>query len=265
MESINLKSSDLEHLQKLGIGACATVYKYEDKFVIKVFNKKGIELHDNEVFSKIVGIENGTCVFPNCALEINQKFQGYVMQYIEGTELHKVIKELDFENIISAVHKVENDLKLLSINKIMIEDLNQGGIMWSNQNEIKIIDTDFFESAEFSNQEECYSHNIYAFNTIIEMELGFINGQENSIIDFLQSKDEYNQLYREYVISSLKGNNMSVTELIMKAIEIFEKEFGKRPTNLNEMEEMISEKNKLQNIGNSTMEYKKHDDIDDGR
>ena len=58
---------------------------------------------------------------------------------------------------------------------------------------------------------------------------------------------------------------MSVTELIMKAIEIFEKEFGKRPTNLNEMEEMISEKNKLQNIGNSTMEYKKHDDIDDGR
>ena len=37
MESLRLKSSDLEQLQNLGRGACATVYRYGENLVIKVF------------------------------------------------------------------------------------------------------------------------------------------------------------------------------------------------------------------------------------
>ena len=242
MESLRLKSSDLEQLQNLGRGACATVYRYGENLVIKVFNDKGMELHDNEGFSGLVGVENGTCVFPKCTIEIDQQFQGYAMQYIEGTELQKIIKELDFESLISAIKRVEDDLKLLSPDKIMFEDLNQGGIMWSNQDGIKIIDTDFFKRCEGISEEECYSHNIKDFNTMIEMELGILTGQYNNIINFLQCNDEYNQLYTEYFISSLNGNNISVTELINRAIEIFEKKFGTRPTNINEMEELVAER-----------------------
>ena len=242
MESLRLKSSDLEQLQNLGRGACATVYRYVENLVIKVFNDKGMELHDNEGFSGLVGVENETCVFPKCTIEIDQQFQGYAMQYVEGEELLKVIKELNLESLISAIQKVEEDLKLLSQNKIMFEDLNQGGIMWSHKDGIKIIDTDFFKRCDDITEEECYSHNIKDFNTMIEMELGILTGQYNNIINFLQSNDEYSQLYIEYFISSLNGNNMSVTKLIKKAIEIFEKEFGTRPSNINEMEELITER-----------------------
>lgn len=242
METIKLNSKDIEHLQKLGRGACATVYKYGDNLVIKVFNEKGMELHDEEGFSGILGVENGTCIFPQCLVDIDENFQGYAMQYVEGTELQNVIKELDIRTLISAIQKVEEDIRTLSPDKILFEDLNQGGIMWSNEDGIKIIDTDFFTRSDDITEEECFSHNLKNFNTMIEMELGILTGQSNKVTDFLQSNAEYNQLYTDYFISSLNGSNMSVTELLNKATEIFEKEFGVRTNSIAEMETILTER-----------------------
>ena len=146
------------------------------------------------------------------------------MQYVEGTELQNVIKGLDIRTLISAIQKVEEDIRTLSQDKILFEDLNQGGIMWSNEDGIKIIDTDFFTRSDDITEEECFSHNLKNFNTMIEMELGILTGQSNKVTDFLQSNAEYNQLYTDYFISSLNGSNMSVTELLNKATEIFEME-----------------------------------------
>ena len=242
METMKLSSDEISKLQNLGRGACATVYRYDDDLVIKVFNEKGMELHDKESFSFLVGVKNETCVFPESFVEVDGNFHGYVMQYIEGTELHNVVKKLDFRKIIEAIQKVEKDLKNLASNKILFQDLNQGGIMWNNEEKIKIIDTDFFQKNEDITEEQAYSHNLEAFNSMIEMELGILMGQSNIIIDFLQSNEEYNQLYMNYMLSSLKGSNMSVNELLNKAMEIFEYEFGVIPSSIAEMETILNEK-----------------------
>lgn len=243
METMKLSSDEILKLQNLGRGACATVYRYDDNFVIKVFNEKGLELHDEESFSALVGVKNETCVFPESLVEVDGNFQGYAMQYIEGTELHKVARELNFRKIIEAIQKVEEDLKTLASDRILFQDLNQGGIMWSNDGKIKIIDTDFFQKNEDITEEQAYSHNLESFNSMIEMELGILMGQSNSVADFLQSNAEYNQLYMNYMLSSLNGNNMSVTELLNKAMETFEHEFGVVPGNISEMKTILKENN----------------------
>ena len=163
-------------------------------------------MHNEDEFSNLFGIKNSTCVFPRSKVEIDEKFQGYTMDYVQGEELHKVIKQLDFPTLISAIQKVEDDLKQLSTEKVVFQDLNQGGIMWNKEkNCIKIIDTDFFEKNENINEEQCYNANITSFNSMIEMELGIINGQGTKLSEYLQRNPEFSQLYTKYMIYSLNG------------------------------------------------------------
>ena len=58
-----MNSNELAQMEELGRGACSTVYKYGTDLVIKMLNKKGIELHNEEEFSKLFGIKNSTCIF----------------------------------------------------------------------------------------------------------------------------------------------------------------------------------------------------------
>lgn len=244
METLRITSNELAQMEELGRGACSTVYKYGADLVIKMLNEKGIELHNEDEFSNLFGIKNSTCVFPRSKVEIDGKFQGYTMDYVQGEELHKVIKQLDFPTLISAIQKVEDDLKQLSTEKVVFQDLNQGGIMWNKEkNCIKIIDTDFFEKNENINEEQCYNANITSFNSMIEMELGIINGQGTKLSEYLQSNPEFSQLYTKYMIYSLNGKNMSIIELINKAVEIFERDFGTKVGSIEEMQELIGERN----------------------
>lgn len=246
METLQMTSNELAQMEELGRGACSTVYKYGADFVIKMLNEKGIELHNEDEFSNLVGIENSTCVFPRNKVEIDGKFQGYTMDYVQGAELHKVIKRLDIPTLIYAIQKVENDLQQLSTEKVVFQDLNQGGIMWDKEkNCIKIIDTDFFEKNKSISEEQCYSANITSFNSMIEMELGIINGQGTKLSEYLQSNPEFSRLYTKYMIYSLNGRNMSITELINKAVEIFERDFGTKIGSIEEMQELIGERTEI--------------------
>jgi len=255
MELLNINSSELDKMEELGRGACSVVYKYDDNSVVKVLNEAGKELFDSEKFSNIVGIENDTCVFPKKAVLIDGELKGYTMDYIQGEMLHEIIKKIDLSTLTNAIKKVENDLKQLSKEKILLQDLNHGGIMWDNkESRIKIIDTDFFYKENLAQEEQCYSSNITSFNTLIEMELGILNGQDTEVIRYLQNKPEYNTLYKEYMIGSLIGENKSVTELIDKAIEIVEKDFGTKVNNIEEMQQLIEKQKKTEKEDTNALE-----------
>ena len=80
MQTIHITSQETTQLQELGRGACSVVYKYGPDLVIKALNQKGIELHNEEEFSNLLGINNSTCVFPQNIVEIDGNFQGYTME-----------------------------------------------------------------------------------------------------------------------------------------------------------------------------------------
>ena len=80
---------------------------------------------------------------------------------------------------------------------------------------------------------------------MIEMELGIINGQGTKLSEYLQNNPEFSQLYTKYMIYSLNGRNMSVTELINKAVEIFERDFETKVGSIEEMQELIGERTEI--------------------
>lgn len=216
------------------------MYKYSDELAVKVFKQKGIELYNEESFSEILGIENETCVFPKCRVEVDGVFQGYAMQYIDGSMLGEMVKKIDLKILIEAVRKAEKDFRVLSADKVMFNDVNQGGLMWTKDGKIKVIDTDFYYKDEDITEEETYSHNLEHFNTMVEMETGFIEGPINQYLNGIQ---EYSECYNEYVRAAWSGKSMSVTVLFDKAVDVFTQEFGVTPNSIEEMETILKENN----------------------
>ncbi len=245
MGDIDIGSEKLKKMPQIGRGACSIVYEYREDLVIKALNEKGMEMYNEEEFSNLIGIENDTCVFPKDRVKIDGKFQAYTMEYVKGAKLSDTIKQIEIQKLQLAIKKAENDLKKMASDKILIKDLNQGSIIWDEQKEnIKIIDTDFFEKNENITEQQCYNANINAFNNILEMELGFLNGQGTKLSEYLQCNEEFSKLYKKYMIYSLNGKNISITELLDKAVEIFESDYEIKTNNIAQIENILNEKSK---------------------
>lgn len=239
METIKINSSDIPNLKYIDSGACGDVYRYNDDLAIKLFNPSNMYIINGEQFSGLIGVENDTCVFPKCRVEVDGLFKGYAMDYIEGYKLLKIAKEIDLNILIEAISKAENDIKLLSPTKIQFSDDNEGGLLWTVNGELKIIDTDFFEISDEPEEIIC-NRNLNHFNSLIELEIGFMNGP---LQEYLNNNPEYAKLNSEYVTAYLRNTSVSIIELLRKAIEIFEKDFGVTPKSIKDMEEILKSHN----------------------
>ena len=125
----------LSRLEKIGKGACADVYKYEDK-ALKILNESGKAMTNLQETSKIVGIKNDTFVLPEQILTgVNGEVVGYVLELVDGQAFidDNIIKNIDFDTLKGAIEKVEKDLQQLSANKIVCDDLNHKNIMWDSK------------------------------------------------------------------------------------------------------------------------------------
>lgn len=125
----------LSTLEKIGRGACADVYKYGDK-AIKVLNESGKAMTNLQETSKLVGIKNNTFVLPEEILtDADGKVIGYILELVDGQAFidDNIIKNIDFDTLKGAITKVEQDLKQLSANKVVCDDLNHKNIMWDSK------------------------------------------------------------------------------------------------------------------------------------
>ena len=202
-----------------------------------------MQLHNEEQFAQLLGIESDICAFPQNRVEIDGQFQGYTMEFVDGQQLQEKVGEIDLDTLVSAIRNAEQNIRSLAQNKVFFQDLNQGGIMWDGKNgSIKIIDTDFFEVNQDFGVEECYSANMTSFNTMLEMELGIMSGQAKGLAEYLHSNPQFSEVYRSYMLASLMGKESSVVDLIQGAREVIEKEFGVVPQNLADMKELVGER-----------------------
>ena len=241
-EIIKINSEMLNKMQVLGRGACSVVYKYGDNQVIKALNENGMQLHNEEQFAQLLKINNDICALPQKGVEIDGKFQGYTMEFVDGQQLQEKVDEIDLDTLINAIKQAEQDIRSLAQDKVFFQDLNQGGIMWDEKNSrIRIIDTDFFEVNNDFDVNECFNANITSFNTMLEMELGIMSGQSKKLSEYLHSNPQFSNVYREYMLESLMGKESSVVSLIQIAREVMKNEFGVIPQNLAEMRELVGE------------------------
>lgn len=223
---LNISSDELKKMPVLGKGACATVYKHGDK-AIKILNLKGEQMHDEEQFSQLMKIKSQLCAFPEQKVQIDGCFKGYIMEFVDGGELKEYIDRIDLADLISALKKAEMDIEELSKNKVLFQDLHKGGVMWDDKKKrIRIIDTDFFVINNDIGANDCYNENLYSFSTLIEEELGIINGADNKLAIILHENPQFEQKYNEYIMASLTGNEMSITELIRIAVDVIKTKYG---------------------------------------
>lgn len=240
METIKISENDLARMQRLGEGACATVYKYNEDQVVKIFKKEQMDIINEESFFQLFGIENNTCVFPRCRVEVDGFYQGYSMQFVDGCKFIDVAKQIDLNLLIEAILTAENNIRQLAPHKILFEDDNDGGLMWTKNGEIKITDTDqFYRSSDMTEEETC-NENLFHFNSLIELVTGFMSGP---LYEYLNGKKEFYEIYGNYSCAYLSGKSISITILFKKAIEIFTKEFGVAPNSIEEMESILKEHN----------------------
>lgn len=227
---------NLKNLEVLGAGACATVYKDRDK-ALKVAKRPDL-VPD---ISNIIGIKNGTCIFPEEMLEdTNGNVIGYIMEYVNGPKLGDYIDEIDFDFLSSMIGKVEEDIQALSQHKILFSDLNVGNIIYdTNSGKIKIVDTDDFKKNQEISVDQVYRHNIGSFNTQIETIIGLTGGV---LSQFFQNNSEYHSFYREYLKRERKGENTSINEVLQVIRSVAEKEFGTSFKNLGQLKAAISER-----------------------
>lgn len=85
--------------------------------------------------------------------------------------------------------------------------------------------------------------NLEQFNNQIELVLGN-NG--NTTLQGLRNNPKFEAAQRKYVIEQLKGQNPSITTLIDCLVNIAEEQFGRKFSNLQEIEQAIQESEKQQ-------------------
>lgn len=125
----------LGSLEKIGKGACADVYKYEDK-ALKVLNESGKAMTNLQETSKLVGIKNNTFVLPEEILTgTDGEVIGYILELVDGRAFidDNIIKNIGFDTLKDSIAKVEQDLQQLSANKVVCSDLNHKNIMWDSK------------------------------------------------------------------------------------------------------------------------------------
>ena len=263
MKEIDLSQINLEDLDYLGQGACAKVYKLDSITAIKVLNEKGIEITNYDSLTKLLGMENDTCIFPQAFLKENGQIVGYAMQLVKGKKFSDVRRDVNIVDLINAIKVAEENIRKISEEGILFNDFNHGGLMWDEDSKtIKIIDTDFFEKIEDFQAGTCFKSNIKDFYRELEMELGMLPGTDSCRMNiFINENEEYKDIYFRYFKSSLgitdEEDEVTFTNLIEKIVEIFENQFGIKVQTFGEIEQILKE----QNIGE--IEEITKDEIDD--
>jgi len=221
---------EIKNLEKIGSGGCSVVYK-DGNTVYKILKEESKRFYsryyNKEALENLKSINNDTFVFPDEILENSDgELLGYSMDFIEMDYLRDSIKNLSFEKIERIMNKAEEEVKKLTQNNIMINDMHEANIMYDlKSEEIKIIDTDFFAKNKEMDEAELNLFNNNKFSGVIKDVLGI------DIKVYTMENEKINNLVNEL------GEEKSVSNMINIYIKVLEEEFGKKFNNIGEIQE----------------------------
>lgn len=73
------------------------------------------------------------------------KLIGYVREYVDGDTIANIPSEFNLDKYTSEIEKIENEIAVLTNYKLHIVDAGVNNILYTNDGELRIIDTDFYE------------------------------------------------------------------------------------------------------------------------
>ena len=138
-------------------GRDATIFRYGDEKILKVFNTNLTDYLNNKryVLSSLLyykdKIDIQNLVLPNELIEVDDKLKGYTMDYIQGVTLEKKLvsnkvtidKKIKF---LKDLGKILEDMKVLRkeqhIENFYLNDLHEKNILVDDRNIIHFVDID---------------------------------------------------------------------------------------------------------------------------
>ena len=116
-----------------------------------------------DCIERLSKIKVDTFVFPEQLVYVNNNFVGYTMEYVDGTKL-KYLEGAPLKEYLKEIIKCEYSLVSLSNKKIFMLDFTPSNVMFSKDNKIKAIDTDFYNKTSRKN---VYQMNLDTFSSTI--------------------------------------------------------------------------------------------------
>lgn len=166
----------------------------------------------NDINIKLLcGLKSRVFVFPETLVygSKNGNMLGYIMNYVSGKLLTDIDSDTLLRDYLYALLRVERETIELSKNHIKINDSSYYNIIYTNDNSLEIIDTDFYDVD--SKEQYLYRKNMISisYGTLYPF-IGY-----NKSIDFINER--LNQLY-----FYLNGGLIRPSEFISEFMDEFE-------------------------------------------
>ena len=147
MKSIVCKDTSKFKSKYLNSGKNADCYLTEDKKVYKEFGKMTEEIHDNIV--RLNDLEIDSFIFPETLVYGDkpsyETIKGYIMRYSKGIDFNNISYYTQMRDFLKALSKFEKDIIGLSKEKFEIYDLKGANVLYTKDDKIEVIDTDFYK------------------------------------------------------------------------------------------------------------------------
>lgn len=191
----------LKELKELGSGSQGTVYfDKKQKKAIKIYDSvldyDEYTLYKENEILRFGTIKNGTYIFPDEVVKLNNQVIGYISRYVSGKSLYMINPLLiKLDNFSRAIKPVINDTKIITDMDIATHDVMYN-IMYGN-NKFHIIDTDEY-SYSIRSYEVLFKHNILNFDLSIKYFL-----VDNLFDEFVYDNKLLKEMYNADDCSSL--------------------------------------------------------------
>ncbi len=146
-------------------GGTSTIYSDNNKLLLKIFcNPKDVFFE--EKLEKMAKLNTSYFVTPIENIYLKNRLIGYTMYKKDGIVFQKLNSNTLIEDLLNSFLKLEDDLKILSLNNIRILDLHDGNILFDNsKKEINIIDTD--EYGTLYTYDDLYNINVESLTMLL--------------------------------------------------------------------------------------------------
>ncbi len=183
-------------LKKLYSGRNGTCYLTEDNEVFK-----HIETPNEESLKSLTKLNSNSFVFPKkLVYNKNGKLVGYIMDYVNGTTIKNMSGSTRMDYYRNGISQIENDIAILTNYKLHIIDAGVNNIMIDSESNLKIVDTDFYETKS-------------ALKNLYQANLTSVNYGLMYPIHDISIQDFENDQLNKYLRWTLDGK-MKVSELL---------------------------------------------------
>ena len=196
---------------------CFLITDPSSEYYRKVFKKfiNPTELaHDIEQnYKKLLDIDSDVFVFPEELVYLNDILVGYIMRYVNGTELKKTSRDEYIRDYYNAIKEVEQSILYdATHNGVKTDDINPTNIIYTPEKKMKIVDTDFYDIDD-----------IYIRDAEDIIRLGKENYREYNLcmLSYLfngalfDCPEDFTKVYNDFMMC-MKGN-YPLSDLLMEA------------------------------------------------